>query len=111
MIAFALLLAATAATAPPAVEAEDIVVLARKLQSVKLSMSLAKDNGVYRAKNCAIGKSTGDAEIDPIPCGAAQQCSTLGLTTKDSFVACVKSRGREQIAALAERRSLARDAQ
>jgi hypothetical protein len=115
VIGAALLLAATVATAQPIVqpiaEPEEIVVLARKLQSVQLRMSLSKKQGIYRAKSCAIRKSTGDAEIDPIPCEAARQCSTLGLTTQASFVACVKSRGREQIAVLADRRSMAGDAE
>ena len=104
------LLGLAIAAVPPADDAA-IVVMARKLQSVQLSMALTKKQGIYRAKSCAIKKSTGDTEIDPIPCGAAQQCSTLGLTSQAAFVDCVKIHGREQIAALAEQRSIARDGQ
>ncbi len=111
MIGLAMLLAAAPVTAPPAVEADDIVVLARKLQSVKLIASLSKKQGVYRATRCAIDRSTGDGEIDVMLCQAAQQCSTLGLTTEAAFGECVKTRGHDQVAALAEKRRLARDAQ
>jgi hypothetical protein len=110
-MALTFLFAAAPVVAPPVQDADEIVVLARKLQTVQLKMALSRKQGIFRAKSCAIKQSTGDAEIDPIPCGAAQLCSTLNLTTQDAFVACVKTRGREAIAALAARRREARDAQ
>ena len=110
MSAIALLLATAVAAPAASADADEIVITARKLQTVRMAMALSKKQGVFRAKSCAIKTSTGDAEIDPIPCEAAQQCSTLGLAAKADFVACVKTRGYDQIAALVARRRAARDA-
>lgn len=116
MIFFALLLAASAADVPPvaqavAPEAEDIVVLARKLKFVRVKMALSKKDGDFGVKSCKVSRASGDTEIDALACQAPQYCTTLNLKSQDAFVECVKSRGREQIRAVAEQRSLKRDAQ
>jgi hypothetical protein len=93
------------------VDSEEIVVLARKLRALQIHFSPSKKNGVFAAKGCRVMKSTDDPEIDAIGCAAAEHCSAPGFATQSLFVACIKSWGRQQIVALADRRSLARDAQ
>jgi hypothetical protein len=112
VIGLALLLAvATPAPAPSEVEAQDIVVLARKLRAVRIHLSASKKNGTFTGGQCKVIKSTDDAEIDAIGCAASAHCSTKGFPTEALFVGCIKSWGHEQIVALAERHSLARYAQ
>ena len=121
MIALALLVAiapptpAATSTPPsaavPSAEAEDIVVLGRKLRSLRIRLSAAKKNGVIAVRSCRVTTSANDAEIDAIGCAAPVQCSTPGFATQTQFIECIKATGREQIAALAERRSRARDPQ
>ncbi|CAN5234927.1 hypothetical protein BH09PSE3_BH09PSE3_12800 [soil metagenome] len=112
MIGLALMLAvATPVPEASGVEGADIVVLARKLRALRISLSASKKNGVFAAQSCKVIKSTEDAEIDAIGCAAPAHCSTPGFPTQALFVDCIKTWGHEQIVTLAERRSLARDGQ
>lgn len=113
LLTFLLATAAPVVASPqvPPAENEDIVVLGRKLSTLRIHFSPSRKEGVFAAKGCKVIRSTGDPEIDTIGCAATTHCSTPGLATQALFVACIKSWGHEQIAALAERRSLARDAQ
>jgi hypothetical protein len=99
------------ALAQTAEDPNDIVVMAQKMKRLTVSYSIDKKNGVLGVKNCKIKRSSGDAEIDLIPCQVVSYCvKERQLAARDSKD-CVRSRGRELIAELRERRSMARDPQ
>jgi hypothetical protein len=99
------------ASAQTAEDADDIVVMAQKLKRLTVSYNTAKNKGVVSVKNCRIKRSSGDAEIDLIPCQVVSYCvSQLQLASGESRE-CVKTRGRALIAELRDRRSDARGAQ
>jgi hypothetical protein len=105
------LTAPVSATAQTAEDPNDIVVMAQKMKRLTVSYSINKKNGVLGVKNCKIKRSSGDAEIDLIPCQVVSYCVNERQLGSSESKDCVRSRGRELIAELRERRSMARDPQ
>ena len=83
-LALSLMLAAGAARADAAEEAE-ILVLARKLDSV--SLSVARDE--KGRLSCAPVQSTGLVKLDAKLCEATAKCVRKGEVTNDAVKACV----------------------
>ena len=93
---------------------DEIVVIARKLGNLKIQYSGKMKNGEFQIKGCRVKKSSGDADIDRIPCQAVTHCETQfgpSIPPQSEFDKCVKPRMSKMKEELADRRSRARDAQ
>lgn len=104
---FAALLLAT--SAPTAVD-DEIVVLAKKLGTVKVKVDTKKRQGVLVLTKCRLTRGSGDAAIDAIPCAVAQLCADEKPNKARVMEACVVEKSQERIDALALERRMAREA-
>lgn len=108
MIALFLALQANPLPAPPT--EPDIVVIGRKLGMILVDMKAAKRDCIVVLRGCRITRSSGEAELDAIPCNAAQECAAERMTTRKELLTCVEGRGNRRVhAILAARREAARD--
>ena len=92
---------------------DEIVVIGRKLGNVKIQYGSRMKNGVLHIQACRVKKSSGDADIDQIPCQAITDCAAQfgpSRPSQSEFDKCVKPRMNAMKQALADRRSGARDA-
>jgi hypothetical protein len=92
-------LAQTAAepVAEPAVDNE-IVVIAQRLRSLRLSPGVSIRKGVVTAKSpCKIKRSSGDAAIDALACDTVALCATRTQPSRKAFNTCVET---EAVAAI-----------
>lgn len=103
MLALAL---AQSAAAPPV--ADDIVVLARRLQMIEVDMKAPKRGGRLVLERCRITRSSGIAELDAIPCGVAQECVASGVATRKLLATCVETGSEQRVNAVAMARRAAR---
>ena len=103
MILSALLLAS-----PVAVD-DEIVVLASKLRTVKVRAITKKREGVLVLSKCRITRSSGDADIDAIPCAVAQLCADEKPTKTQVMQACIVEKSQERIDTLVLERRGARE--
>jgi hypothetical protein len=105
MLALTLLVAAAQTSAPaaaPPVE-DDIVVLARKLEKVGVTLE-RMSTGELR---CRVSDSSGDPELDALSCQAALKClETIPLSraNKKALAACGKEVRSRLLADLADQR-------
>ena len=105
MILALLLAAQQAAPAPPAEEAE-IVVLARKMRLIKVDLKAPRRNGKMVLKACRVTRSSGIPELDVIPCDAAQACIAEEPKTGRELERCVEAKARVRLdAVVAARRA------
>jgi hypothetical protein len=82
---------------------DDIVVLARKLEKVGVTLS-RMSTGELR---CSIADSSGDAELDALSCQAALKClETIPLSraNRKALAACGKTERSRLLAELADQR-------
>ena len=89
MLATFLLVAAFQAGEPaarptPETDPADIVVIARRLRSLRFATKKDRTTG---AMQCLITKTSGDAALDRVACNAALPCSEAANTTAE-FKAC-----------------------
>ena len=124
-VSLALLLQAVPVPPPTPPEGEDVVVMARKLQHWRATISTDPFG-----TRCKTKQSTGDGEIDAIGCAAMTQCwpdtlarlraahargvakpdrARLEQEASDAFGACSKPKRAAMIDALAARRAAARE--
>jgi len=87
--------------APPPSDAE-IVVMARKMRMLRVSVKAPKRNGKLVLQRCGIDNSTGNAAIDRIPCEVAQECIAEAPATRKQLAQCIEERSQPRLdAALA----------
>jgi TonB family protein len=100
MLVLALLLIARAdvPSAAPAAATEEIVVLARRLGRVRVDYRLAPSGQV---SSCRVTRSSGDAAVDRIGCGALRECAANGASDRGALRRCVARHRRELLNALA----------
>lgn len=85
------------AASPPS-DAE-IVVMARKMRMLRVSVKAPKRNGKLVLQRC---NSTGNAAIDRIPCEVAQECIAEAPATRKQLAQCIEERSQPRLdAALA----------
>lgn len=102
-----LLLQGAAPAAQPPVESE-IVVLAERLRTVRISPGVKIRKGVVTTGTCKVKRSSGDAEIDALACDAVELCATRPAPSRKDFNTCVKTEALASIERLvAERRAQA----
>ena len=97
MILLMLLAAQAAHPEPQAIEPpEDIVVIARRLRTVRWSYDV-KDGKLAR---CTIKRPSGSSMIDKMVCDASGSCAAAYPTRSSWRLApCIKERVRQQVAA------------
>ena len=77
-----MLLAAPAVAAQPGYSLSELLEL---VSSVKVTVDFEADQ---QLKNCTVVKSSGDKQIDQIPCEAARRCGLEKQTSTKSLPAC-----------------------
>jgi hypothetical protein len=92
VLALAPLLLVAAAAEPPPLDdtVEDIVVIARKFESVTLALRKTGTGSI----DCKVTRSSGDREIDQLSCLAATSCSTRVAVSRSNRLAledCIKA--------------------
>lgn len=100
--------------APPAAEVKEdpeIIVLAKRLSEVQMAFRAERKDGRTVLAKCEITRSSGDPEIDAIPCKATEACIALQHAKSDDLVACVRKEGRKQVRTVADARRQERAAQ
>jgi hypothetical protein len=100
----ALALLAAAQTVAPAMPAEDVTVLARKMQMIEVDMKARKPKGVLELYRCRVTRPSGDPELDAVPCETAQACMLTKPTTRKALAACVEQRSGERLDGIASAR-------
>jgi hypothetical protein len=86
-------LALMAQAPPPAPsEQDEIVVMARKLDKLKIRFGGGRKNGVIVVKSCKVKQSSGDPEVDLVGCNAVNYCATQQINKNSVFNKCVKTR-------------------
>ena len=110
-LAAILLAAQVSAGAQTPSDQDDIVVIARKLDKLKIHFGGSKKNGVIVSKNCRVTQSSGDVEVDPIGCKAVTYCVDQRLSKGSDFNKCVNDHAKILANELLDRRRSARDTQ
>lgn len=73
--------------APPPVD-QDIVVLGRRLKGVRFKGGVDRNGQVL----CRLTRSSGDAEIDAIPCRAVHECAVQPVRSSRDLQKCMAER-------------------
>lgn len=94
----ALLLAAAVAAPASVVSEDEIVIIARKVDSV--AITLGRDGEGHTT--CGISKSSGDLAIDEKLCLIAAKCVKPGPIDEAAVHSCVEARKPKLVAALAK---------
>lgn len=113
MLAALTALALTQAEAPAAEPANDneILVLTERLRSIRLSPGVTIRKGVVtQTSACKIKRSSGDAEVDALACGAVALCATRPQPSRKAFNTCVDAEAIDAIFRLRAERAEARAA-
>jgi hypothetical protein len=100
------LLAAAQAAPPP----DDILVIARKMQMIHVSIKAPKRDGRLALASCRITRPSGISELDAVPCAAAQECIADNPATRKILLGCVEERSQVQLDAIVARWRAAREA-
>ena len=93
-------IALQSAISPIAPVDPEIVVLAKKLQSIDVDMKLEKRAGRMVLRSCHLTRPSGDVELDAVPWGVAQQCISEGVEGRKQLVACVEDKSNRRIDAI-----------
>ncbi|HEY1125560.1 MAG TPA: hypothetical protein VGE65_07995 [Sphingobium sp.] len=109
MLALSLLLASAAAPSTPA--EDEIVVIARKMQMIRVDIKAPKRNGQLVLERCRISRSSGDAELDAVPCAVTQACMAEKPADRKVLRICVERQSKLRLEEIAAGRRAARDAQ
>jgi hypothetical protein len=88
---------------------EEIIVVSRQLRMIKVDLKTDKSSDGMALRNCRILRSSGQTDLDAIPCGVAQQCVEAGVPTRRELKACVEDRSTDRINAVLAARRAARD--
>ncbi len=95
------------AQTPPA--EDEIIVIARKLDKLKIRYGGSKKNGVIVGKNCRVTLSSGDTDVDLIGCQSVIYCTDQRLSKSKHFNTCVNDRAKILADELLDRRRNMRD--
>ena len=79
---------------------DEIVVIGKKLSAVKFVFKVTKKGEV---KKCEITKSSGDPDIDAVPCKLVATCSIRGFKKSKQLFDCMSSEWNASVRSLAER--------
>lgn len=102
---FAILLVTQApADAQTSSSEDEIVVIAQKLDKLKIKYRGGKKDGVYFVKKCRVKQSSGDAGVDAIGCQAVNYCADQRLSKSSEFNKCVNDRAKMMGNELLDRR-------
>ena len=99
------------APAPTVSEQDEIVVMARKLDKLKIRFGGGLKNGVIAVKSCKVKQSSGDPEVDLIGCNAVNDCAAQAISKNSVFNKCVKARADLLASELLDRRRKARNSE
>ena len=97
MIAFALLLVVQ--NAPPLAN-DDIVVMAQRMRLIEVDMKARKRDGKLALDRCRVTKSSGNAQLDAIPCDVAQACMLGNPVTRKILARCVEEQSQVRLDAI-----------
>ena len=90
----------------------EITVMTERLRSIRISPGVTIRKGVVaQTSACKIKRSSGDAQIDALACGAVTLCAAKLQPTRKAFNACVEETAVEAIYDLKDQRAAARAAQ
>lgn len=109
MLALSLLMAAGAASSPPA--DDEITVIARKMRLIRVSIKAPERNGRLVLERCRISRSSGDAELDAVPCEVTQACMSTRPADRKTLALCVEERSQVRLDEIVARRRAARGGQ
>lgn len=107
----ALSLMAAAAASPAASADDEIMVIARKMRFIKVDIKAPTRNGHLVLERCRVSRSSGDAELDAVPCEVTQACMTSNTETRKVLRQCVEQRSQVRLDEIAARRRAARSGQ
>jgi hypothetical protein len=94
-VLFAMLVVMQVPTAAQTSSYEDeIVVIAQKLDKLKISYRGSKKDGIIVVRKCRVKQSSGDAGVDAIGCQAVNYCVDKRLSTSSEFNKCVNDRAK-----------------
>jgi hypothetical protein len=99
----ALIALAAAQTAAPAAEMpadNKILVLTERLRSIRGSPGVTIRKGVVTPGACKIKRSSGDAEVDALACGAVALCATRSQPSRKAFNTCIDAEAIDAIVGL-----------
>lgn len=89
-----LLVVQAPATAQTSSYEDEIVVIAQKLDKLKISYKGGKRDGIIIVKKCRVKQSSGDAGVDAIGCQAVNYCVDQRLSKSSEFNKCVNDRAK-----------------
>lgn len=102
----ALLANLAAQPAPPEPAGDDIMVIAERLRSVRVSPGVTIRKGVAtQTSACKIKQSSGDAASDAAVCDAVRQCAERPQPSRKAFNACLEDVAIETMIALRNSRA------
>jgi hypothetical protein len=104
VIALALAAVLQASLAP----AEDVVVLARRLRLIEVDIRAPRKDGRLVLARCRVTRPSGIAELDAVPCAAAQACVAEPIASRKALQACVEDRSGPMLDAIVAARRAAR---
>jgi hypothetical protein len=94
------LLALLQDVAPAVPTEEEITVIARKMRFIQVDMKAPRRHGRLVLERCRISRPSGHAELDAIPCAAAQECIAEGPETRKQLGNCVESKSQGRLDAV-----------
>jgi hypothetical protein len=105
MIALAMLL-----LQPAAPSEQEIVVMAQRMQLIRVSMRAPRQDGRLVLTQCRVTRSSGLAELDAVPCEVARQCMTGNPANRRALEDCVDQQSQGRLDAIVARWRAARTA-
>jgi hypothetical protein len=82
------------ATAQTSSYEDEIVVIAQKLDKLKISYKGGKKDGIFIVKKCRVKQSSGDPGVDAIGCQAVNYCVYQRVSKSSEFNKCVNDRAK-----------------
>ena len=89
--------ASGAAPLPVPASEEEILVVAQRMQMLDVDMKVPRRRGVLVLERCRVKQTTGYAQLDAIPCQAAQDCMLTPPRTRKLLGECVEQRAQAQL--------------
>lgn len=86
-------------------EARSINVLAGKLRKVRIAVDVHYAKAGAQLRSCRVMTSSGDAEIDAIPCAVTQECAERNPAGEREMAACTRDLGDIRLMAVFEARA------
>lgn len=96
----AVLLALQAAPSAPPPSEDEIVVIAQKMRWIEVDIKASKRRGKLTLERCRVTRPAGRAELDAIPCAAAEACMLDNPTTRKQLSRCVEEKSQVRLDAV-----------